>query len=377
MEDESKFINGLGELKQSLDADVLQLRTIQRQVEQLSKFSEEENSEYLNNLLHPETRPGCKIPSRIPVPSTTFQLKTATTLTTNGKGCILLRINPWVLASEDAIGTRFEYVTLNNIPCWGFICSPITSVAGDFYPVLDGVNETPITELIYSVVDMGQIVPSGLFASFRIVSGSVKLKYIGPIERASGIIGGGITNKQINGDAMRYYNIRKEASPSPPDFNPSAASYNTMMQGSEFTDFNNVNHLVYSYTGNVLNGVRMLYFPIDNKYDEFTKVFNGDVSDVVISRSFATSEPFQPVVNIRQFNRGFWWLLYAQGLPVSSKCLRLELTLNYELMPSEKYLNYMPININPVYIDSKVRRKLLIQVAKQAVTKNKDPDEDK
>ena len=373
-QNDKQFLNGLGELKHSLDADKLQLNMIHRQIDQLCKFTEEENNEYLQDLLYPECRPGCKIPSRIPVPSTTFQLKSVFTLMTNEKGCILLRINPWVLASDKAIGVSFPFTTLLGNNGWGYICPPITSVARDVYPVLDGITETPITELAFNTVDMGQVVPDGLFSSFRIVSGSVRLKYMGPIEKASGILGGGITNGGILGDAMRYYSVPRSTTPAPP-YDPTANTYNTAMTGQQFTDFNNINHLTYSYTGNCLEGIRMLYFPIDNKYDEFSKVFRGDLGDIDITKSPVASNPSAPFLNVKQFNKGFWWLLYAQGLPVSSTCLRLELTLNYELMPGEKYLNYMPININPIYIDSKMRKKILHKVASQSATKNKDDDE--
>ena len=375
-QNETQFLNGLGELKQSLDANTLQLRVIQRQIEQLSKFSQEENYEYLQDLMHPETRPGAKIPSRIPVPSTTFQLKSVATASTNGKGNLLVKANPWVLASDAAVGKTFSYKTVTNYDCWGYICPPFTGLGLDSYASLDGINETVWNNTFFQGIDMGQTIPDGLYSSFRVVSASLRAKYIGPVEKASGLCGGGITNHPIEGSMFRYYNVVKDSTK--PPYDPSHNNYNTLTGGTEFTVFNNIDHLTYSYSGNVLDGVRLLYFPIDNKYEEFTKVFRGDENDL----QFLPYPPdftlySSPLVNVKTFNNSFWWLIYFQGLPASTQCVRLELTINYELMPSEKYLNYMPISINPVYIDSKMRRKLLMQVASKAVTKNKDPDDDK
>ena len=372
MKDEisQQFINGLGELKQSLDANTLQLKTIQHKVDQLCKFTEEENYAYLNDLLYPEKRPGCKIPSRVPVPSTTFQLKSVGTYSTNNKGNILFRINPWFLAEESAVGKYFPVINpVNGNKYWGFVCPPMTSVSFSDYDMLDGVNQMPQSEIAFKTSDMGQIVPSGLYASYRIVSASAKAKYIGPIERVSGICGGGITNQPLLGQAMRCYYVSRNTTPV---YDPSRSSNNDYMYGHEFTDFNNINHLVYSHTGPAIEGIRMLYFPLDNKFEEFTKIFKGDVNSY-------NAGPGYPYINFaidpKDGRNSFWWLIYFQGLPVSTQCVRLELTINYELMPAEKYLNYMPINIQPIYIDSKTKKKILHKVASQAVTKNKDDDE--
>ena len=371
-QNETQFLNGLGELKQSLDANTLQLRMIQRQIEQLSKFSQEENYEYLKDLMHPETRPGCKIPSRVPIPSTTFQLKSVATLITNNKGNLLIKINPCFLAEESAVGKASLYVGDNNVKYWLYICPPLTGVTFANTDILDGETQLPFSETLFKTQEAGQIVPTGLYSSFRVVSASVKAKYVGPIEKASGICGGGICNEAIVGSGIRYYTLFYKNNPSPPAYDPSKTNYNTFMYGHEFSNFNNINHLVYSYQGSCLDGIRLLYFPTDNKYDEFCKLFTGDYKLFPKPAEYPYNNPaIQPV---GQPNK-FWWLIYFQGLPVSSSCVRLELTINYELMPSEKYLNYMPISINPVYIDSKMRRKLLMQVASKAVTKNTDQDE--
>lgn len=377
-QNETQFLNGLGELKQSLDANTLQLRVIQRQIEQLSKFSESENYEYLNDLLYPETRPGAKIPSRVPIPSTTFQLKSVATLDTNNKGNMLIKINPWVLATESCVGKWFDSISGRPDigPTWAYIYAPITSAAYINYNDLDGINENDYSkDMRFKTIDMNQMIPDGLYSTFRVVSASARAKYIGPIEKASGICGGGISNAYLPGAAFRYASYGKKSFDTRPPFDPNHESYNTLQCAYQFTDFNNINHLVYSYTGNVLDGIRLLYFPVDNKYEEFTKVFTGDQKDI-------KNVPFPPgyvgvppCAEFTCFRNNFWWLIYFQGLPVSSSCVRLELTINYELMPSEKYLNYMPISINPVYIDSKMRRKLLMKVASKAVTKNKDDDE--
>lgn len=371
-QNETQFLNGLGELKQSLDANTLQLRVIQRQVEQLSKFSQEENYEYLQDLMHPETRPGCKIPSRVPIPSTTFQLKSVATLLTNNKGNLLIRINPCFLAEESAIGKVSVFTAPNGIKYWLYICPPLTGFVYGNGNDINGETQMPYTDTVFKTQEAGQTVPTGLYSSFRIVSASVRAKYVGPVEKASGIIGGGICNETILGAGIRYYTLSYNNNPSPPAYDPSHTTYNTFMYGHEFTNFNNINHLVYSRQGSCLDGVRMLYFPTDNKYDEFCKIFTGDYNLFPKPPEYTYNNPvMQPA---GQPNK-FYWLIYCQGLPISSSCVRLELTINYELMPSEKYLNYMPISINPVYIDSKVRRKLLMQVASHAVTKNKDDDE--
>ena len=371
MDTQNQFINGLGELKQSLDANTLQLKMIQRQIDQLTKFTEEENHEYLQNLMYPECRPGCKIPSRIPVPSTTFQLKSVATFSTNNKGNFLLRINPWVLASEEAIGKAYPVVSVQGTNIWEYVCPPISSVAYDDYNTLTGDNENPLSETIYKTVDMGQVVPKGLYASYRVVSASARVKYIGPVEQASGMIGGGIVNKSILGLTCRQYSVNR-SSDVPPSYNPSADTYNAFMYGNEFTYFNNIDHLVYSKTNSCLEGIRLLYFPIDNKYEEFTKIITDmKTCPLPANYPFNGNTCFEPVDS----RNSFWWFIYGRGLPTSSSCIRLELTINYELMPSEKYLNYMPININPVYVDSKVRKKILHQVAVNAITKNKDDDE--
>lgn len=367
--DNSKFLEGLEDLKMSLSNDVLQLRLIQKQIEQLNKFNDREEMEYLENLLHPETRPGVKIPSRIPIPSVTFQLRSATIITTNNDGNAVFRVNPWVLADESIVGKTYTVatdMTGSTQEFWAYVCPPISSMAVCNY---DDFDDLPEGQSVFKTVNMDQIVPSGLYSSFRVVSASLRIRYIGTIEKASGFMGGGISNKAILGTAMRYYTISKTTSPSPLPYDPNHSTYNSFMYGGEFLDINNINNLVYSYQGNCLDGVRLLYFPVDNKYEEFTKLFSDGVT--VYPQQF--SDGYQnAAVEPKDTRNSFWWLAYAQGLPPDSSCLRAELTINYECMPAEKLLNYMPVSINPIYIDPKIRKKLLEEIAKKSVSKNKN-----
>ena len=187
------LLNQLNLLKLNLYSKTLNLKNIKKQIDQIAKYKQLTNYDYLNNLLHPNTARCAKIPSKIPINSTCFHLNKVVELSTNDKGCMVVYFNPYFLKyyipyqafdyiqenSDGTVRNRFGYSTIWGTFWWN---------AG---AELDGDHELDI-EQYYSPVNAGQTIPR-FYSSYRLVSGSMTMKYIDPIIDASGTIGGKIT----------------------------------------------------------------------------------------------------------------------------------------------------------------------------------------
>lgn len=333
------FITKLNLLKSSLYSKVLNLKDIKKQIDQLANYRLLTNYTYLNNLLHPETVRYAKIPSKIPINSTCFHLNKVVELTTNAKGCMVVYFNPDFLKyyieyqifnfmQENADGTLRERAGYSTI--WG-------TFWWNAGPDLDGEHELDI-EQYYSPVNAGQTIPP-FYSSYRLVSGCMTVKYIDSIVDASGTIGGAVVNKDLQYLAGRYY-FDDQLNP----FNPGAQTYALQIPLMEFGDFKNIRACPNSQEYNCIDGLRLLYYPIDNSYKEFTKVYDG--SGVKFRRNWG-SVYNNPICIAEKdvFKGGFAWAVYVYKAQPYSKFL-FTIDLNFECLLDPIYESYLPTTVD-------------------------------
>lgn len=347
----------LNKLKYSLNLDVLNLRNIQRQINEIQTFKEEQNYDYLKGLLCPEKSQGIRIPSQIPQPTSCFQWRNTYTFKPNAKGSYYFVLNPFFLYNESAIGKTIPFAPAaggGNVYQW-YIAQYVSS----FWPCndanLDGESEYNV---VTAARDIQQSVPD-LYNNYRLVSASLILKYIGPLDEAQGVIGGGIDYTVVNRLGGRFYQYQGQP------YDPTAASYGmNTNKFAKYTNFDNIRHLTYSTENNVLEGLRLLYFPTDNKSDCFIKTFNGEGAVGVFD---AGNFCILPLTD--QYKTGFTWVCYVQDANPDSN-YRIDITCNFEAIPNAKYLNYIPVSVRPYYLPWKERKLILDELKDHVVQKN-------
>lgn len=354
--DDLVIITKLYNLKNALSGDKINMSSVKRDIEELSTFNKVNNYSYLKNLMCPERARGSKLPSQIPVPSCSFQMKNSITLTTSGSGNVAFLMNPFFLANDTVIGTP------SSIPGvetggdrWfaGFASSAWvnrslsgTSISDDWTPV-----------------NLGQTLPP-VYDQYRVVSASLSVKYIGRLDAVQGEVGGAIFCEDINTFGGQN-STTAELTP--------ANTTTTKARGlSKFGIFDYAEDAVYSKRTSTLDGIRLLYFPLDNTYEEFAKVASGN--DIEIDRDSTAN--WTEWIQAGKKQNGFNWFFWCSGGPVNSACFRVDICINFECLPSASFLNYIPVNISPCFLLPEEKKKAILYIQDHAIDKNSGYSED-
>ena len=374
MNTDQKFIDGLGKLKTDLNDKVLRLNVIQRDIQQLSQYYNSDAYQYLEDLLHPETRVGVKLPSRVPVPSTTFQLKSTYVIWPSKAGAFMARINPFFLASDLEMNKWHQWKRTNGGTLKGYWCGYLTTgnlVAAERY---DGTYSTyqkfgVSRSNVWTNFDLGQTVPDGLYNMYRLVSASLKVRYMGPVEEASGFIGGSILidgpNDNVTG---RYYFSNTDSG-----YNPNEKTKATLSNtyANENIIFNTIRKAPYNMEVDTLSGLKLLYFPPDNSFEEFYPLvsYANIKEDAWGERDQYGGTDGQPYFKSPAVKSGFNWYVYGAGLRPNKLDIRVELCCNFECLPAAKFTNYMPVRPSVRYINAKEKKQVLQEVMENSINK--------
>jgi len=270
-ETDKLFLEYLVRMGQSLSGDKIDLSAVKDSVEALEMLKKGQEHEYMNTLLRPEKTRGAKIPSQIPIPSSSFQLKQSVYVTTNALGNASIICNPFFLAGG---GTDSTFFVNNNAALTG-------SAASNFY----------------TAVALGQVIPS-VYNQYRLVSGSIVAKYVGRLDIVQGLIAGAIVFDQNIG-------------------NTAVGGVNANLQ--KYGDYNLAQDAYFWNENFALKGIRELYFPLDNAFEEY--------------------------YNTGTAKTGFGFIINIQQAPPSTTPFKIDVYFNFECLPDVTFLNYIPTSI--------------------------------
>ena len=265
---DKKLLSYIVGLHNSLRGDKINLNEVGSLIDAITHMKKESEKEYMTSLLYPESSRGSKIPSPIPVPSSSFQLHSSQILATNASGNLAIMFNPFYLESVSANSTVFVN---NNANLTGNASSPH-----------------------FTATNFGQTIPA-VYGEYRVVSASIVIKYIGRLDVVQGVIGGAVVFD--NGVSQTALGA----------INPNLSRYG---------DYNLAMDAYYTQENLTLNGMRILYFPLDNTYEQYQPMGTG--------------------VN------GFGMFAYVYGGVPSATAYKVDIYVNYECLPDAAFLNYMP-----------------------------------
>ena len=354
---DADVLSYIARLYEALNGEKLDFTKVKSAVDALAIFNKKQEYNYLNNLLHPECSKGCKIPSPIPIPSCAFQLHNCVTLSTNSSGNLGLVFNPFFLASNQVSNIKQQITNPDNSDNSGYL-SPQT------LSTLWINNDNSLTGSLpnenWTSVNIGQTIP-GVYDQFRLVSASLVIKYIGRMDIVSGVIGGAIVfdeNQYIGGSVnfIAANGTTVTATDSP--LNPDLAKYG---------NFDLAMDSFYHQENLCLEGIRELYFPIDNSFEEYTRVTDGTNIDVagtfqdgILTNAYITGQQ-------DYYKSGFNWMVYVLGAPVNSACFKVDIYCNYECLPNASFLNYLPLSMAPGVISSEQKKEANLIVQQKPV----------
>ena len=340
------FLSLLSKLYKALSKNCLNFNEIKSIIDEIAKFDETVEYCYLNDLMYPEKCKGVKIPSLMPVPSCSFQLHNSVMLSTNNSGNLAIIFNPFLLVNKDNLvfNPRIDF---NNGKNFIENIEYVTSLYVNNSTSLDGRSNNDN----FRLVDIGQSLP-GVYTQYRLVSASITLKYIGRMDVTSGVIGGAIIFDDPKYIGCRYtlgivspFNTIRVKRSSP---NPYLAKYG---------NFDLAMDSFYHQENTLLEGIRELYFPIDNSYEEYIKTF--DISTPMIMEHSSDGTTTFRVEDVDNYKTGFNFFIYTLGAPRYEDSFKLDIYCNFECLPNSSYLNYLPVSVNSGYISNNDKRSII------------------
>lgn len=344
---DKRLLNYIGRLYKDLNGDTVDPEEVEIVVDALAAYKHKNEHTYLETLVHPEHSKGCKIPSAIPVPSNSFQLHNSVTLTTNNKGNLAILFNPFFLYDSTNVADEMENDDITYVP----------NYFSTFYVNNDNdLTGSQPNEGKFLAYPVGQGIPN-VYDQYRLVSASVIVKYIGRMDITSGVIGGAIVFDETN-------DVGSDGNKSE---NGNATAINIVPNlCAKYSNFDLAMDSFYHQENLSIEGLRMLYFPIDNTYEEYTRLFR-DVNATLIGKT---------KVHVRadedHFKSGFNWMIYVLGAPPSTSCFKVDYYLNFECLPNASFLNYMPITPPCGHVSSAEKKDSIAIIQRKPIMKSNE-----
>ena len=220
--------------------------------------------------------------------------------------------------------------------------------------------------------DIGQVIPA-VYDQFRLVSASVVVKYIGRLDIVSGVIGGAIIfdeNRNVGSQMKVTYAPQPGAESTvvyPMGINPDLAKYG---------NFDLAMDSFYHQENLTLEGIRELYFPIDNSFEEYVKITDNSILNYTFNLTSNSVPPgimsYTCIANQDYYKSGFNFMIYTLGAPPTSACLKLDIYCNFECLPNAKFLNYLPISMTPYHLSTVEKNKASMMIQQKPVMKSKE-----
>ena len=354
---DATMLSYLGRLYEALNGEKMDFTRIQNAVDALAVFNQKAEYNYLNNLLHPEKCKGVKIPSPIPVPSCSFQLHNCVTLTTNASGNLAFIFNPFFLANSNinSFTNPVEYMPNDN-EYKAIGVSNLSTLWVNNHDTLTGY--APNSSWV--PVNIGQSIPN-VYDQYRLVSASLVVKYIGRLDITSGVIGGAIMYddfKQVGGNCSVSFR---------------EGTYTETLNNSALQKYGNFDLAMdsfYHQENLCLEGLRELYFPLDNSYEEYTQL--GDINKANLVWNSTVNKIELLFNDSDSYKSGFNYFVYVLGAPASSACFKVDIYCNFECLPNASFLNYLPLSMNTDSISNNEKKNAIATVQQKPISSIKE-----
>lgn len=351
---DKKFLGQLGKLYSEMSKNVMDLDSVKNSINALKQFNATQEYTYLGNLLYPEKCKGVKIPTPIPVPSCSFQLHNCVTLSTNSSGNLGIIFNPYFLADSTLTDTIYTDPTVEGTT------RQIDYVSSLYIDNNDNLTGSSVDNN-WKPMNIGQVIPN-VYDQYRLVSASLVIKYIGRLDIASGVIGGAIVFDELNGIGGVVATTSEIGGVS------TTVRNNIVPENlAKYGNFDLAMDSFYHQENLCLEGIRELYFPIDNSFEEYVKTMNGE--HLQLLKDKISSGKGALIADQDYVKNGFNWMVYVLGAPANSACFKLDIYLNFECLPNANFMNYLPLTLSPMGTSSEEKRKANLIVQQKPVMK--------
>ena len=335
-------------------------------INNLINITDKDKYQYLNALLNPERSKNIKIPSKIPIPSCTVQLHETKILNGNN---FRIMFNPFFLYDKRIIEDNYfdTYYGPYGEENYGRIDS--SEYIGFYQPIffttlVEIFKESKWREdsIQTRYIDINQGLPH-LYSKYRLVSASITVKYVGSMETSNGIIGGAIITEDNNYVSSHMKMIVNN------DNVIDGTSQNRMFY--KYYDYNLVLNSLYHQQNKCIDGIRLIYFPLDNSYEEFVDVFTPkNVKETGFIFNYKNIENAY-LIGDKNFKNAFNFYIYILndfGSDIQNK-YKLDVYCNFECLPFTEYINLLPINLDISYVPENDKKNIIEFIQNKPVMK--------
>ena len=362
---DKNFLSYIARLYEAIYGEKLDFTKLKSTVDALAKFNEKQEFNYLNNLLYPEKCIGCKIPSALPIPSCSFQLHNSIALKTNANGCLALHFNPFFLFNNTFDNQKNVYFNTNELQDgWETESIRYSSLFAANGNTLNGHQICDD----WNCIDIGQMIPP-VYNQYRLVSASIVVKYIGRLDIASGVIGGAIVFDETNTVGV----VGKMAT-NDGEYTDDYKSVPSILE--KYGNFDLAMDSFYYQENLCIEGMRQLYFPIDNSYEEYAKLLGPKVINVKMDNLASATNPTM-YCDSDILKNGFKFMIYTLGAPPSSACFKVDIFCNFECLPNAEFLNYLPLSMNVDHITPEQKKEAQLIVQNKPIMKISESEQGK
>lgn len=354
---DADFAKTLVTLYEELGHDRIDLDKFKNIIQKLYYFNQVQKFHYLDYLLHPEFSKGCKIPSSIPVPSSSFQMHNTITLQTNSLGNLAFMFNPFFLYDSLSLQNPFyeEVEQQGEKP---------NQYYTDYFTTLFVNNDENLTgsssSNYFKPVNINQGIPN-VYGSYRVVSASIVVKYIGRLDHCSGVAGGAI----IYDDFLHLGGyVHSDNEP-----NPFLTSTPLL---AKYGNFDLAMDSFYHKENYSLDGIREIYFPLDDSFDDYRTTFKSHPTFTTIETNPSSVLAHALLPNKDYLKSGFNFFFYVSGAPPNAGSFKLDIYINYECLPNAEFLNYMPVSESAKLLDPSTKHEAVKYAQNNSITSAKD-----
>ena len=139
---------------------------------------------------------------------------------------------------------------------------------------------------------------------------------------------------------------------------------------SKYGNFDLAMDSFYHQENLCIEGMRELYFPIDNSYEEYSyllpkKDINIDVNNSSVGGIF----PMNITSAYENSKNAFRFMVYIVGAPPSLSNFKFDIYCNFECLPNAEFLNYMPVVTNTEEVSSVEKKRMILEVQEKPIMK--------
>ena len=383
----NKYINILNDIYNSIYNNDIELL-----IKKIKELINNKNNkyEYLNMILNPDIYKFVKIPSMNELPTCTFYYHQYYNQTLGDEGKCTVVFNPFFLYYEDLEQINIfddifdppeqymydlNFYNNNGLKLTGEDIEGASDGSyGDCYAPLFLSSYLMSTSTTYKedmnkdryyAQNLHQTIPR-FYNKYRLVSACVKVTFDGKLSDSKGRIGCGIILNSDNYVGGRVFGAMWKDS-----------FYETININKLYNDnlinFNSDKALTsafYYKINSCHKGIKMVYFPPDNSYEEFISPL--DIKNLYFSKrevigstraAAAVEETLQAKNN---YKNGFKFLIKTFDLPVNAG-INVDISCNYECIPNSLYLNVLPINATNFKLNLKNKKDIINIIKKKPI----------